>query len=75
VTLLAALYGMVGPAANIICLLYVDKWGRKRTMWITGLAMACDMSIIMGLTAAYAGSDNKVGQGFTIAFIFLFSIM
>jgi cbb3-type cytochrome oxidase subunit 3 len=55
--------------------MYVDKWGRKPTMWITGLAMACDMSIIMGLTAGYAGSDNRVAQGFTIAFIFMFSIL
>lgn len=67
--------GMVGPAANIVCLLFVDKWGRKRTMWITGIVMACDMALIMGFTAGYAHSNNKVGQGFTIAFIFCFSIM
>lgn len=66
---------MVGPAANIICLMFVDKWGRKPTMWITGIIMAIDMSLIMALTAKYATSTNKVGQGFTIAFIFCFSIM
>ncbi|KAI0310356.1 general substrate transporter [Amylostereum chailletii] len=75
VSLLAGIYGLVGPAANVICLLYVDRWGRKKTLWISAIAMACDMALIMGLTAGYAKSDNTVGQGFTIAFIFCFSII
>lgn len=58
-----------------MCLYFVDSWGRKKTLWITGLIMAMDMGIVMGLTASYGSSDNRVGQGFTIAFIFLFSIM
>lgn len=66
---------MAGPIANIICLYFVDSWGRKKTLWITGIIMAIDMSLVMGLTAGYGKSDNKVGQGFTIAFIFLFSVM
>ncbi|EXJ91169.1 hypothetical protein A1O1_04278 [Capronia coronata CBS 617.96] len=75
VTLLAGCYGMAGPIANMICLYFVDSWGRKRTLWISGIIMAIDMSLVMGLTAGYAKSDNKVGQGFTIAFIFLFSVI
>lgn len=59
----------------MVCLYYVDSWGRKKTLWITGLIMAVDISIVMGLTAVYGDSTNRVGQGFTIAFIFLFSIM
>lgn len=55
--------------------MYVDKWGRKPTMWITGIAMAINFALIMGFTAKYAHSTNTVGQGFTIAFIFCFSIM
>ncbi|KAF9028039.1 general substrate transporter [Hymenopellis radicata] len=75
VTLLAGIYGLVGPIANIVCLAYVDKWGRKPTMWITGIVMGCDMAILMALTSQYASGTNKTGQGATIAFIFLFSII
>ncbi|KAH8144591.1 uncharacterized protein LAJ45_11426 [Morchella importuna] len=75
VNLLAGCYGMVGPLANIICLLYVDTWGRKKSLYITGLLMAIDMSLIMSLTAAFATGTNRVGQGWAIAFIFLFSII
>ncbi|KAG6909494.1 hypothetical protein DXG01_017216 [Tephrocybe rancida] len=73
VTLIAGFYGMVGPTFNIICIAFVDKWGRKPTLWITSVAMAVDMALIMAFTAKYANSNNKVGQGFTIAFIFCFS--
>lgn len=37
--------------------------------------MAIDMSLIMSLTAAFATGTNRVGQGWAIAFIFLFSII
>lgn len=73
VTLLASLYGMVGPAFNLICIFYVDRFGRRSALYITGVAMAIDLAIVMGLTANYSGTDNKVGQGFAIAFVFLFS--
>ncbi|KAK9457547.1 general substrate transporter [Dipodascopsis uninucleata] len=73
VTLLAGIFGLVGPLFNIICIAYVDRWGRKVALWITGLAMGVDLAIVMALTSRYSGTDNKVGQGFTIGFIFLFS--
>ncbi|KAF2797587.1 general substrate transporter [Melanomma pulvis-pyrius CBS 109.77] len=75
VTLLAGVYGLVGPLANVICLYYVDTWGRKKTLWITGLAMALDMSLVMALSGAYGKSDNTIAKGFSIAFIFCFSII
>lgn len=68
-------YGLVGPLANVVCLYYVDTWGRKKTLWITGLVMALDMGLVMGLSGAYGKSDNNVAKGFSIAFIFCFSIM
>ncbi|KAF1994573.1 general substrate transporter [Amniculicola lignicola CBS 123094] len=74
VTLLAG-YGLVGPLANAVCLYYVDTWGRKKTLWITGLAMTCDMAIVMGLSGSYGSSDNSTAKGVTIAFIFCFSII
>ncbi|KAL2840529.1 general substrate transporter [Aspergillus pseudoustus] len=75
VTLLAGIYGLVGPLANLVCLYYVDTWGRKKTLWITGLAMTVDMAIVMGLSGGFVNSDNMVAKGFTIAFIFLFSMI
>jgi MFS family permease len=75
VTLLAGVYGLVGPIANVICLRYVDTWGRKKTLWITGFIMALDMGLVMGLSGGYGQSDNQIGKGFSIAFIFCFSIM
>ncbi|KAF8064084.1 hypothetical protein FPV67DRAFT_1451326 [Lyophyllum atratum] len=44
-------------------------------MWITGIVMACDMALIMGSTARYVQTENKTGQGFTIGFIFCFSVI
>ncbi|KAF2175993.1 general substrate transporter [Zopfia rhizophila CBS 207.26] len=75
VTLLAGIYGLVGPIANMVCLYYVDTWGRKKTLWITGIIMALDMGLVMGLSGGYGDSSNHVAKGFTIAFIFCFSII
>ncbi|PSN67796.1 general substrate transporter [Corynespora cassiicola Philippines] len=75
VTLLAGVYGLVGPIANVVCLYYVDTWGRKKTLWITGLVMSLDMALVMGLSGGYGSSNNMVAKGFSIAFIFCFSII
>lgn len=75
VTLLASIYGMVGPIANVICLYFVDSWGRRKTLWITGIIMAIDISLVMAMTASFTGTSNVVGKGFGVAFIFCFSIM
>jgi hypothetical protein len=70
-----SVYGLVGPIANVFCLAFVDSWGRKKTLWITGIAMTVDMALVMGLSGGYDNSDNTTAKGFTIAFIFCFSIM
>ena len=75
VTLLASIYGMVGPIANVICLYFVDSWGRKKTLWITGIIMTVDMGLVMAMTGAFSQTSNMIGKGFGIAFIFCFSIM
>ncbi|KFY29291.1 hypothetical protein V491_00113 [Pseudogymnoascus sp. VKM F-3775] len=75
VTLLASIYGMVGPIANVICLYFVDSWGRRKTLWITGIIMAIDISLVMAMTASFTGTSNAVGKGFGVAFIFCFSII
>ncbi|KAL4925267.1 uncharacterized protein BDV17DRAFT_300427 [Aspergillus undulatus] len=60
VTLLAGIYGLVGPLANLVCLYYVDSWGCKKTLWITGIAMALDMALVMGLSGGFVDSDNMI---------------
>ncbi|RDW63718.1 hypothetical protein BP6252_11263 [Coleophoma cylindrospora] len=75
ITLLASFYGMAGPLANIICLMFVDRWGRKRTLWITGLLMAIDASLVMAMTASFVHNGSPVGKGFAIAFIFCFTMI
>ncbi|KAG6909498.1 hypothetical protein DXG01_017220 [Tephrocybe rancida] len=54
------LLGMVGPTFNIICIAYVDKWGRKPTLWITSIAMAVDMALIMAFTANFSLGYNSI---------------
>jgi len=67
--------GMMGVIANAICLLYIDKVGRKLPLAWTSVALVVDMVLIMVFSKQYANSNNKLGQGFTIAWIFLFSII
>lgn len=72
---LSAGYGMMGPIANAICLMYIDKVGRKLPLAWTSVALVIDMILIMVFAKEFAMSTNKVGQGFTIAWIFVFSII
>ncbi|KAK9367893.1 general substrate transporter [Lipomyces kononenkoae] len=62
-------------SANLICLFYVDTWGRKKTLWITGIIMTIDMTLVMGLSGGFVHSNNTVTKGFIIAFIFCFTII
>ncbi|KAL2411316.1 MFS-type transporter criB [Exophiala dermatitidis] len=68
-------YGMMGVMANAVCLCYIDRVGRKLPLAWTSVALVVDMVLIMVFTKQYAESTNKVGQGFTIAWIFIFSII
>lgn len=66
---------MMGPIANAICLCFIDKVGRKLPLAWTSVALVIDMILIMVFTKYFAESDNKVGQGFTIAWMFIFSLI
>ena len=75
VLLISAGYGMMGFIANAICLTYIDKVGRKLPLAWTSLALAIDMMLIMVFTKEFANTSNKIGEGWTIAWIFLFSFI
>lgn len=66
---------MVGVVANALCLTYVDKVGRKLPLAYTSCALVVDMVLIMVFSKYYSNSNDKVGQGFAIAWIFLFSFI
>ncbi|CRG91958.1 Facilitated trehalose transporter Tret1 [Talaromyces islandicus] len=68
-------YGMMGPIGNAICLSYIDKVGRKLPLAWTSVALVIDMTLIMVFSKYFPGSSNRIGQGFTIAWIFSFSFI
>lgn len=50
-----------------------DKVNSRRGMYITGFAgIVLSTSCLAAMTAEYAGTTNKVGNGFGIFFIFLY---
>ncbi|KAL8290587.1 hypothetical protein RQP46_002845 [Phenoliferia psychrophenolica] len=73
ILLLSAIYGTVGLLANMISIRVVDRVGRVR-MLIVGTA---GVSIVLIYTALlshfYTTSTNKVGKGFAILGIYLFT--
>ncbi|KAK9235256.1 general substrate transporter [Lipomyces kononenkoae] len=73
VLLLSGIFGLDGPTFNFLGILTVDSWGRKRTLWITNIAMALSIVCVMVFTAVFQQSNNQVGKGFAIAFLFIFS--
>ncbi|KAL6242160.1 hypothetical protein RBB50_011072 [Rhinocladiella similis] len=68
-------FGMVGVISTAICLTYIDKTGRKKPLAWVSVGLTIDMILLMVFSKYYANSDNKVGQGFTIAWIFVFSFI
>lgn len=66
---------MVGVISTAICMAYIDKTGRKKPLVYTSMALTVDMVLLMVFSKYYANSTNKVGQGFTIAWIFIFSFI
>jgi MFS family permease len=68
-------YGCMGPIANLMCLFFVDKWGRKKPLAYLSFALGVCMTIFTALCAKYTTSNNRVGQGFAIAMIFAFSLI
>ncbi|KAJ4522623.1 hypothetical protein HRR83_001113 [Exophiala dermatitidis] len=68
-------FGMVGVISTAICMTYIDKTGRKKPLVYTSMALTVDMVLLMVFSKYYANSTNKVGQGFTIAWIFIFSFI
>ena len=66
--------GMMGVVGNTICLTYIDKVNRRVPLMISASAQCVLMTLFTIFFKEFANGTNKVGQGFTIAWLFLFSI-
>jgi MFS family permease len=76
VLLLAGVWDLTGPLANIFCLLWIIDRVQRRTLFMAGsLAMTVDIAIVLALVAVYGGSDNQVANGVGIFFLILFGIL
>lgn len=68
-------YGMMGPIANVICLMYIDRVGRRLPLAWCSVGLVVNVTLLTIFSKEFAGSDNVVGQGFTIAWMFTFSFI
>ncbi|KAF8846630.1 general substrate transporter [Acephala macrosclerotiorum] len=74
VLLISGCYGIMGVIGQALNLwLVADKWPRVRTLVIGCIVLACELSILMALSAKYGHGGNLAGASAGIAFIFIFS--
>ena len=73
---LAGVWGLTGPLANIVCLLWIIDRVKRRTLFMAGsVAMTLDIAVVQIFVAVYGGSDDQVANGFGIFFLILFGIL
>ncbi|KAF1810496.1 general substrate transporter [Eremomyces bilateralis CBS 781.70] len=74
--LLVGCFNLITVPGNLINGLLVDHVGRRKFVLTGIVALTIIVSVEAALTARFAdtGSDNKVGLGFGVAFIFMFPV-
>ncbi|KAK0388496.1 hypothetical protein NLU13_4740 [Sarocladium strictum] len=76
VLLLAGVWGLTGPLANIFCLMFIiDRFNRRTILLWGSAALAVDIAIVQAMVAVYGGSNNVVANAFGIFFLLLFGII
>jgi sugar porter (SP) family MFS transporter len=76
VLLLAGVWGLTGPLANVFCLLFIIDRVKRRTLFLAGsIGMLIDIAIVQAIISVYGGSDNTVANGFGIFFLILFGVI
>ncbi|KAH7145391.1 general substrate transporter [Dactylonectria estremocensis] len=70
--LLYACYNSLAAFMNFVNSLILDRWGRIRIM-VIGL-IGCSLSLcgFTAMVAEFVGTDNKIGNGFGVFFLYLF---
>lgn len=70
--LLYACFDTWASVMNFINTLILDRFGRIRIMAIGVIGCACCIVLEAAMVAKYAGTSNKVGNGFGVFFIYLY---
>ncbi|CRG88781.1 putative quinate permease [Talaromyces islandicus] len=70
--LLYALYLTVAALMNVVSAYIMDKAGRKRLFILGCIFCSIDMVLYTVMVTKYSGTDNKVGNGFGVLFLFMF---
>ncbi|KFY63654.1 hypothetical protein V497_01939 [Pseudogymnoascus sp. VKM F-4516 (FW-969)] len=73
---LAGVWGLTGPLANIVCLLWIIDRVKRRTLFMWGsIALTVDIAIVQAIVAVYSGGSNQVANGIGIFFLILFGVI
>lgn len=70
---MAGIYGTVGVIVNIASLHMVDRFGRVKLLGFASAGLCIDLIYSAVMARQFADSDNKVGKGFAILGIYLFT--
>lgn len=70
--LLYACFDTWASVMNFINTLILDRFGRIRILAIGVVGCACSIIVEAAMVARYAGTNNKVGNGFGVLFIYIF---
>ncbi|KIW78865.1 hypothetical protein Z517_08704 [Fonsecaea pedrosoi CBS 271.37] len=68
--LLAAVYLSWAAGCNLFAAMVVDRWGRILMITVGVFGCLVMLSCTTAMIACFAGTDNKVGNGFGVFFIF-----
>ncbi|KAJ8092234.1 hypothetical protein PM082_024065 [Marasmius tenuissimus] len=71
--LLAAIYGTVGLIMNIISIQLLDRFGRRRMLLLGSGFLVVDLIYSAVMARYFGGGSNKVGAGFAILGIYMFT--
>ncbi|KAK7039228.1 hypothetical protein VNI00_010133 [Paramarasmius palmivorus] len=73
ILLLAGVYGTIGVLINIISLRLVDRFGRVKLLGYGAAGLCVDLIYSALMARFFASSDNRVGKGFAILGIYMFT--
>jgi MFS family permease len=70
--LLYALYVTVAALMNVLSAFIIDKVGRRKLIIFGLIACSLDLACEAAMVAKFSGTDNKVGNGLGVFFLFLY---
>ncbi|KAJ6598244.1 general substrate transporter [Mycena vulgaris] len=73
ILLLAGIYGTVGVVINFFSINLVDRFGRVKLLCGASAGLCLDLIYSAVMSQIYAHSNNKVGKGFAILGVYMFT--